>query len=143
MKRSLILFVVTVMFFSLIIPGVLHAGEKLDPARISDFKVFFKTFKSAVKNKDRATLKKMISDDIFYSFGPMKPGAKNCIAHMDKYKLWDKMMKILNKGYAFQKEIKGYVSPPDFIEKEGYMGYRAGFTRKGEFWRMTFFVVGD
>ncbi|MCD4785954.1 MAG: hypothetical protein K8T10_19210 [Candidatus Eremiobacteraeota bacterium] len=143
MKRSIILFVVAVMLFSLIIPGVLQAGEKPDPARISDFAVFFKTFKSAVKNKDRTTLQKMISDDIFYSFGPMKPGAKNCIAHMDKNKLWDKMMKILNKGYAFQKEIKGYVSPPDFVEKKGYMGHRAGFTKKEGFWRMTFFVVGD
>jgi len=142
MRRFLIP-IIAIMLFLLTDAGLLYGEEKPDPGKISDFKIYFKTFKEAVKKKDRTTLQKMISDDIFYSFGPMKPGAKNCIAYMDKYKLWGKMTAILNKGYVFQEEIKGYVSPPDFVDNENYMGYRAGFRKIDGFWKMTFFVVGD
>jgi len=143
MKKRISLLIAIVLLFVAIQSQFALAAEKINPARISDFNVFFKHLKKAVKSRDKVTLKKMMGKMVSYSFGPGEKTPGAAIKHIEKYKLWDKFDQILNKGFAYSKDLKGYVSPPEYATGENYMAYRAGFVKENGFWKLIFFVSGD
>ncbi len=142
MKKTIFIIVI-IMFFAFCISISAGAAEKTNPAKSPDFKVFFKHFQEIIKSKDKSALKGVMSKNISFSFGTTKTDPDSAIKFIEKNKLWSKFDEILNKGYVYSKDLKGYVSPPDYVNVEGYMGYRAGFTKEKDCWKLIFFITGD
>lgn len=131
------------LIFALCLSLASIAAEKTDPAKSPDFKVFYKHFQEIVKSKDKAALKAVMAKSISFSFGTTKTDPDSAIKYIEKNNLWAKFDEILSKGYIFSKDLNGYVSPPDYVKVEGYMGYRAGFTKEKNCWKLIFFIAGD
>lgn len=142
MKKA-ILAITAVLVFIFCLSLSVNAAEKTDPAKSPDFKIFFTHFQEVVKSKDKTALKGIMAKSISYSFGTTKTDPDSAIKYIEKNKLWKKFDEILSKGYVFSKDINGYVSPPDYVKVEGYMGYRAGFTKEKDCWKLIFFIAGD
>ena len=142
MKKA-IFTIAIVLIFTFFLSLSVNAAEKTDPSKSSDFKVFYNHFHKVVKSKDKVALKSMMSNNISFSFGTTKTDPGSAIKFIEKNNLWAKFDEILGKGYIFNKDLNGYVSPPDYVNVEGYMGYRAGFQKEKGCWKLIFFITGD
>jgi hypothetical protein len=97
----------------------------------------------AAAKRDVAALRTLIADDITWSFGAA-PGADGAIAmwQADGTQL-EAMVKVLDGGCRLDEAGAQVTCPPAYTESPGYLGHRAGFEKRGQAWKLTFFVSGD
>jgi hypothetical protein len=116
-----------------------------------DWNTFWQAFRTAVRSRDRKTLKAMMSTEFEYIFMDKPPGdpRNNAFQYFDKYKKWISLDKVLaqgvvySQGYSKQSKRNTYVSPPA-ANAEEYYGYRALFELGADGrWRWVAFVSGD
>ncbi|HYG60992.1 MAG TPA: hypothetical protein VEL74_00295 [Thermoanaerobaculia bacterium] len=94
-----------------------------------------------------AALRPFMASELTWSFGG-DADAGQAIKHWRQNpEVLREMAAILARGCVVQETPEGaserIVCPPEYESQSGYLGYRAGFERRGEVWKMTFFVQGD
>lgn len=141
-------------------PDIATAYTKTTPRKLAfqsagsvsqdSWDLFYKRFAEAVRKRDRAVLKDMMSVEFTYTFGPTPDGDPRDNAFKDwndpKENGWSNLDKVLVKGVVvYKRNYKPLtrVAPPA-ARSEKYLGWRAFFELGDDGkWRWTSFVAGD
>ena len=101
------------------------------------------TVHRAADARDAAELRANMVDEFTWSFGE-DPNADVAVA------MWQadsttlaKLASVLAAGCRVDDGGGLVTCPPQYTEQASYIGYRAGFKREGDRWKMSFFVMGD
>lgn len=156
-----LLFIITVLF-SLILPPVssktAHDGRIAKPhtrtanaAAERAWRTFFPRFRNAVKRRDRAALRNMMSPEFLYSFGG-DLDRDQALASWDESgdEAWRAFAAVLARGAVSRenadtegRQIPSRIAPPA-AKRNGYISWRAYFEYGADGrWRCTAFVQGD
>jgi hypothetical protein len=105
-----------------------------------DFQAFVGRLRKAVANRDKDTIKSMMTDDFGYKLEPAMAGP-GVFQYWDQENLWPELDGILSE--RFVKKGNFLVAPPQFADPSlNYDGYRAGITRVKGSWKFAYFVNG-
>lgn len=105
-----------------------------------DFQAFVGRLRKAVKARDVATLKTMMTGDFGYKLNPEMFGP-DVFQYWDDQGLWPELDGILSE--KFVKKGNFMVAPPQFADPSvNYDGYRAGIARVKGSWKFAYFVNG-
>lgn len=105
-----------------------------------DLQAFVVRLRKAVSNRDKETLKSMMTDDFGYKLEPAMSGP-GVFQYWDQENLWPELDGILAE--RFVKKGAFWVAPQQFADPSlNYDGYRAGVTRVRGSWKFAYFVNG-
>jgi hypothetical protein len=105
-----------------------------------DFQAFVGRLRKAVANRDKETIKSMMTEDFGYKLEPAMAGP-GVFQYWDQENLWPELDGILSE--RFVKKGNFLVAPPQFADSSlNYDGYRAGITRVKGSWKFAYFVNG-
>ena len=105
-----------------------------------DFQAFVGRLRKAVANRDKDTIKSMMTDDFGYKLDPAMAGS-GVFQYWDQENLWPELDGILSE--RFVKKGNFLVAPAQFADPSlNYDGYRAGITRVKGSWKFAYFVNG-
>jgi hypothetical protein len=105
-----------------------------------DLQAFVVRLRKAVSNRDKETLKSMMTDDFGYKLEPAMSGS-GVFQYWDQENLWPELDGILSE--RFVKKGAFWVAPQQFADPSlNYDGYRAGVTRVRGSWKFAYFVNG-
>jgi hypothetical protein len=105
-----------------------------------DLQAFVVRLRKAVSNRDKETLKSMMTDDFGYKLEPAMSGP-GVFQYWDQENLWPELDGILSE--RFVKKGVFWVAPQQFADPSlNYDGYRAGVTRVRGSWKFAYFVNG-
>ena len=111
----------------------------------ADFQAFVGRLRKAVANRDKETLKAMMTDDFGYKLEPPMSGP-GVFQYWEQENLWPELDGILSEKFVKKKVAGGpefLVAPPQFADPSlNYDGYRAGITRVKGSWKFAYFVNG-
>ena len=110
-----------------------------------DFQAFVSRLRKAVANRDKDTIKSMMTDDFGYKLEPATSGP-GVFQYWDQENLWPELDGILSEKFVKKKVAGGpeyLVAPPQSADPSlNYDGYRAGITRVKGSWKFAYFVNG-
>lgn len=99
--------------------------------------------RDAAGRGDFQALRGWLADDVNWSFGAT-PGAEGAIAEWRKKpQILRELVAVLDRGCLADTDSALVSCPPEHTTAAEYLGWRAGFARRGPAWRMVFFVAGD
>jgi hypothetical protein len=105
-----------------------------------DLQAFVVRLRKAVSNRDKETLKSMMTEDFGYKLEPAMSGP-GVFQYWDQENLWPELDGILSE--RFVKKGAFWVAPQQFGDPSlNYDGYRAGVTRVRGSWKFAYFVNG-
>jgi len=105
-----------------------------------DFQAFVGHLRKAAANRDKETLKSMMTEDFGYKLEPPMSGS-GVFQYWDQENLWPELDGILSE--KFVKKEAFMVAPPQFADPSlNYDGYRVGITRVKGRWKFAYFVNG-
>ena len=105
-----------------------------------DFQAFVGRLRKAVANRDKETIKSMMTDDFGYKLDPPMAGP-GVFQYWEQENLWPELDGILSE--RFVKKGAFMVAPPQFADPSlNYDGYRIGITRIKGSWKFAYFVNG-
>jgi hypothetical protein len=105
-----------------------------------DFQAFVGRLRKAVANRDKETIKSMMTEDFGYKLEPAMAGP-GVFQYWDQENLWPELDGILSE--RFVKKGDFLVAPQQFADPSlNYDGYRAGITRVKGSWKFAYFVNG-
>jgi hypothetical protein len=97
----------------------------------------------AARKRNLGALRALMTEDFTWSFGG-SPSADEAMA------MWqadgtviEKLIGVLEAGCRADEAKTAVTCPPAYTETPGYLGWRAGFVKRGDGWKMSFFVSGD
>ena len=124
-----------------------------------DFQAFVSRLRKAAANRDKETLKSMMTEAFGYKLKEASPvserdwqgfepanGGPGVFQYWDDQNLWPELDGILSEKFV-KKKVPGapefLVAPPQFADPSlNYDGYRAGITRIKGSWKFAYFVNG-
>ena len=118
------------------------------------WRTFYPAFRAAVRRRDRAALRRMMSDEFTYSFGD-DSNADQAFTHFDnpnnytapnsrRTTGWTVLDQVLARGVRPDVDsMRSGSRNPSYIASGGNIGCRAGFEFSGGRWRWMYFVCGD
>ncbi len=124
-----------------------------------DFQAFAGRLRKAAANRDKETLRSMMTENFGYKLREAPPlsekdwdgfeaknGGPGVFAYWDQENLWPELEGILAEKFV-KKKVAGsaefLVAPPQFADPSlNYDGYRAGVTRVKGSWKFAYFVNG-
>ena len=117
-----------------------------------DFQAFVGRLRKAVANRDRETLKSMMTENFGYKYEPPMEGIEpnengpGAFQYWEQENLWPELEGILSERFVKKKTSGGpefMVAPPQFADASlNYDGYRAGIIRVKGSWKFAYFVNG-
>ena len=130
---------------------------KLRESEDVDFQAFVGRLRKAAANRDKETLKAMMTENFGYKlregapvtekdwdgFDP-KNGGPGVFEYWDQENLWPELDGILSEKFV-KRKVSGelMVAPPEFADASlNYDGYRAGIMRVRGSWKFIYFVNG-
>jgi len=128
------------------------AKAKLRESEDVDFQAFVGRLRKAVANRDKETLKSMMTENFGYKYEPKMEGIEpsatgpGVFQYWDQENLWPELDGILSERFV-KKKVSGapefMVAPPQFADPSlNYNGYRAGIVRIKGSWKFAYFVNG-
>ncbi len=112
------------------------AKQTEDPA----FVAFLGRLRTAVANKDHATLTSMMTADFGYRWDT-PPVGDNVFTYWDLNDNWPALSKLLREKFVAH---DGYMVAPAAVATEpGFHGYRAGMRMLNGSWKFAYFVPGE
>jgi hypothetical protein len=127
------------------------AEAKLRESGDVDFQAFVGRLRKAAANRDKETLKTMMTENFGYKYEPKMEGIEanatgpGVFQYWDQENLWPELDGILSERFV-KKKAPGpefLVAPPQFADPSlNYDGYRAGITRVKGSWKFAYFVNG-
>lgn len=116
-----------------------------------DFQAFVGRLRKAVANRDKETIKAMMTENFGYKYEPRMEGVEpnasgpGVFQYWEQENLWPELEGILSERFV-KKKASGpefMVAPPQFADPSlNYDGYRAGITRVKGSWKFAYFVNG-
>lgn len=117
-----------------------------------DFQAFVGRLRKAVANRDKETIKSMMTQNFGYKYEPRMEGVEpnasgpGVFQYWDQEDLWPELDGILSERFVKRKASGGpefMVAPPQFADPSlNYDGFRAGITRVNGSWKFAYFVNG-
>ena len=135
------------------------ATAKLRESEDVDFQAFVGRLRKAASNRDKETIKSMMTENFGYKLKEAPPvsekdwqgfdpgnGGPGVFEYWDHENLWPELDGILSEKFV-KKKVAGapefLVAPPQFADASlNYDGYRAGITRIKGSWKFAYFVNG-
>lgn len=109
-----------------------------DPA----FEGFVGRLRIAVKKKDHAMLRSLMTPDFGYRWDAAPPG-DDVFTYWDLNNLWPELSALLDRGFAPHEAEPGQVfmvAPPELTTDPNYGGYRLGLKQIVGSWKFVYFV---
>ena len=117
-----------------------------------DFQAFVGRLRKAVSNRDKETIKSMMTENFGYKYEPKMEGIEanasgpGVFQYWDQENLWPELDGILGERFV-KKKVQGapefMVAPPQFADPSlNYDGFRAGIIRIKGSWKFAYFVNG-
>lgn len=99
--------------------------------------------RKAAESGDLEALRPWMADGFSWSFGGDLDADQAIARWRDRPEVLRDLVAVIDRGCVAGQEAERVICPPEYGSDPGYLGYRAGFVRRPEGWRMTFFIAGD
>jgi hypothetical protein len=97
----------------------------------------------AARKRNLGALRALMVEDFTWSFGGSASADEAMAMWQADGTIIERLIGVLEAGCRADEAKTAVTCPPAYTETPGYLGYRAGFVRRGDAWRMSFFVSGD
>lgn len=119
---------------------VFRAGTPEEAAR-GELAEFLLAVREAAARRDAAALRPVMSE--LFTHSPLLGGDGRLEAlaawERERFRALDHLPALLDRGVATRDE-RLWVAPPEYLEADGYRGYRTGFRRADRGWEWVFLV---